>query len=165
MYRLWYQQLKNWNKIVVFKWNDKVEKSGEPRKQKTTYKVSAVGRSSQWAWINEKTLPPKEMPKEMLSGIVLPHKIQSQTRSEKWKKMEKTIILAEKWRKTSPADSLRSVHKPFLCLVLWGTRCLETCFGNHVFVKPGKQILGTTCRTFNETHRLITSNSKKTISN
>jgi hypothetical protein len=62
-------------------------------KQKTTYKVSAVGRSSQWAWINEKTLPPKEMPKEMLSGIVLPHKIQSQTRSEKWKKWKKLSFL------------------------------------------------------------------------
>ena len=112
-----------------------------------------------------KPFPQKRCRKKCLVGSSFPTRSKAKQDRKNGKKWKKTIIFAEKWRKTSPADTLRSVHKPFLCLVLWGTRCLETCFGNHVFAKPGKQILGTTCRTFNETHRLITSNSKKTISN
>ena len=100
-----------------------------------------------------KPFPQKRCRKKCLVGSSFPTRSKAKQDRKNGKKWKKTIILAEKWRKTSPADSLRSVHKPFLCLVLWGTRCLETCFGNHVFVKPGKQILGTTCRTFNETHR------------
>lgn len=60
----------------------------------------------------------------MLSGMVQDR----QTRWEIRKNCQFCMRNGEKLHRSS------QVCQPFLCLVLWGTCCLEPCFGNHVFV-------------------------------